>query len=38
MHLIIDVQVDVEVGDGVEAEDQRGHHAPDYCCSHWRRG
>ncbi len=37
-HLIIVVQVGVEVGDGIEAEDHRGHHSPDYCCSRWRRG
>ncbi len=37
-HMIIVVNVGVEVGDGVEAEDHGGHHAPDYCCSRWRRG
>jgi hypothetical protein len=38
MHLIIVIHVGVEVGDGVEANDYRGHHAPDYCCSRWRTG
>jgi hypothetical protein len=30
MHLIIVVHVGIEVGDGVEAENHRGHHEPDY--------
>jgi hypothetical protein len=36
MQWIIVVHVGVEVGDGVEAEDHGGHHAPEYCCSRWR--
>jgi hypothetical protein len=38
MHLSIVVHVGVEVGDCVEAKNQRGIHAPDYCYSRWRRG